>query len=101
MINKNNKVFDVDVIEGYTVGNLTVTVQAVPEKDTGRLIKGVFCTLWVKNSEDKEEKIDFVFALDSVPEFKRHIVSMINEAISLKVGSKKKVIKKKTKKDEK
>jgi hypothetical protein len=81
---KNKK--NIEIIDGYEVGNLTITIQAVPDKDTGRLIKGAFCTLWVKDSDGKEDKIEFVFSLDGTPEFKKHIISMINEAISLKVS---------------
>lgn len=88
MIKKINKIKDESIIEGYEIGNLSITVQAVKDEKTGRLIKGVFCTLKVKKDE-KEEKINFVFSLESVPDFKKHVISMINEAISLKVKSKK------------
>ena len=87
------KIKEEDVIEGYKIGNLVITIQGVPDAKTGRIIKGVFCTLKIKDSEDKEEKINFVFSLNSVPSFRKHILSMINEVISQKIKSKK-VVKK-------
>lgn len=83
------KIKEEDVIEGYTVGNLKMVVQAVPDSEIPqRLVKGVFCTLNIKkedeNGKEKKESINFAFALNSVPEFRKHILSMINEAILLK-----------------
>lgn len=77
------KIKEEDVVEGYSVGNLKMVVQGVPDGKTGRIIKGVFCTLNVKK-DDKKESINFVFTLSSMPDFKKHIVSMINQAITLK-----------------
>ena len=91
---KTKKIKESDVIEGYEVGNLKIVVQAVPDKQIpGRLVKGVFCTLNVKKinpdkpGEDKKESINFAFSLNSVPDFRKHILSMINSAIELKIKS--------------
>jgi hypothetical protein len=84
---KTKKIKESDVIEGYEVGNLKIVVQAVPDATIpGRLVKGVFCTLNVKK-EDKKESINFAFSLNSVPDFRKHILSMINSAIELKIKS--------------
>lgn len=83
------KITESDVVDGWEVGNLKIVVQAVPDAQIpNRLVKGVFCTLNVKK-EDKKESINFAFALNSVPDFRKHILSLINEAIKLKVKSKK------------
>ena len=74
------------VIGDYEVGKLTIVVQAIKDSQTGRPIKGVFCGLKVKKEGAKEETINFVFSLDSIPSFKKHIISMINQAVSLKAG---------------
>lgn len=85
------KIKETDIIEGYEVGNLKIVVQGVPDGETGRIIKAVFCTLNVKKdnpdkpSEVKKESINFVFTLASMPDFKKHIISMINQAILLRV----------------
>lgn len=76
------------IIDGYEVGKLTIVVQAVKDSQTGRPIKGVFCGLKVKKDK-KEETINFVFSLDSIPSFRKHIISMINQAVALKAGAKK------------
>lgn len=83
----------------YKIGNLMMTVQGIPGKD-GVITKGVFCTLYIKKDEEgaEEEKIDFVFSLTSVPEFNRHVQSLIKQAIKLKEKDNKKT--KKNKKDE-
>lgn len=78
------KIKEESIINGYEVGNLRIVIQAVPDAEIpGRLIKGVFCTLNVKKDE-KKESINFTFVLNSVPEFRKHILSMINQAIELK-----------------
>ena len=59
-------------------------------------MKGVFCGLKVKKDK-KEETINFVFALDSIPSFRKHVISMINQAVKLKAGDKKAVKKVKSK----
>ena len=79
------------ILGDYKVGKLTIVVQTIKDGETGKPIRGVFCGLNVKNEEDgfkKEEKINFVFSLDSVPSFKKHIVSMIDQALKLKAASK-------------
>ena len=86
------KIKEEDVILGYKVGNLKIVVQAVPDsKIPGRLVKGVFCTLNVakedENRKEKKESINFTFALNSVPDFRKHILSLINSAIELKAKS--------------
>jgi len=84
MITKTKKIKEEGVIDGYEIGNLKMVVQGVPDGKTGRIIKGVFCTLNVKK-DDKKESINFVFSLNSVPDFKKHIISLTNEAIKLKI----------------
>jgi hypothetical protein len=82
------KITEESIINGYEIGNLKMVVQAVPDAEVkDRLVKGVFCTLNVKK-EDKKESINFAFVLNSVPEFRRHILSLINEAIKLKTKRK-------------
>ena len=78
-------------LSDYKIGNLMMTVQGIPGKD-GDIVKGVFCTLYVKKDEEgaEEEKIDFVFSLTSVPEFNRHVQSLIKQAIKLKLEDSKK-----------
>ena len=71
------------IIEGYEVGKLTIVVQAIKDSATGKPMKGVFCGLKVKKDK-KEETINFVFALDSIPSFRKHVISMINQAVKLK-----------------
>lgn len=84
------KIKEEGIIEGYEIGNLKIVVQAVPDAEIpGRLVKGVFCTLNVKK-DDKKESINFAFSLNSVPDFRKHIISMINQAVELKIKSKKK-----------
>lgn len=84
------KIKEEDIINGYEVGNLKIVIQAVPDATIpNRLVKGVFCTLNVKK-EDKKDSINFAFVLNSVPEFRKHIISMINQAIQLKTKSAKK-----------
>jgi len=106
------KIKDENIIDGYKVGNLKMVVQAIPDSVTGRLIKGVFCTLNVMTEKDekckhiwvqreitraepipifdcskcnsRKEQINFTFVLNSVPTFRKAVLSMINEAISLK-----------------
>lgn len=78
--------------EDYEVGKLTIVVQAIKDSTTGKPIKGVFCGLKVKK-DGKEETINFVFSLDSIPSFKKHIVSMIDQAVKLKRESKSKASK--------
>ena len=79
------KIKDESIIKGYEVGNLKIVVQAIKDDKTGRLVKGVFCDLNVKKVDsDIKERISFVFALNSVPTFNKAVLSMINEAISLK-----------------
>lgn len=81
------KIKEESVIEGYEIGNLKMVIQAVPDAQVpNRLVKGVFCTLNVKK-EDKKESINFAFALNSVPDFRKHIISMIDQAIKLKAKS--------------
>jgi hypothetical protein len=87
------KIKEESIVNGFEVGNLKIVIQGVPDGKTGRIIKGVFCTLNVKK-EDKKESINFVLALDSVPDFKKHILSMINQAIELHSKKDKKVINK-------
>jgi len=84
------KIKEEDIINGYKVGNLKLVVQGVPDKKTGRIIKGVFCDLNVEDENEKKQRISFVFTLNSVPEFKKHILSMINESILLHIESKNK-----------
>lgn len=89
------KIKEEDVINGYKVGNLKIVIQGVPDAQIpNRIVKGVFCTLNVINSEEKKESINFTFALNSVPDFRKHILSMINQAIELKSKSIKKDAKK-------
>jgi len=78
-------------IGDYEVGKLTIVVQAIKDSETGKPIKGVFCGLKVKK-DGKEETINFVFSLGSIPSFRKHIVSMIDQAVKLKAeaGAKKK-----------
>ena len=81
------KIKEESVIEGYEIGNLKMVIQAVPDAQVpNRLVKGVFCTLNVKKDE-KKESINFAFALNSVPDFRKHIISMIDSAIKLKAKS--------------
>jgi hypothetical protein len=76
------------------VGNLTITIQSI--RDTkGRAVQAAFCTLWYKENTE-EKKINFTFALNYVPEFKKQIQAMIDEAIGQLNGGKR--IIKKTKK---
>jgi len=85
------KITESDVVDGWEVGNLKIVVQAVPDATIpNRLVKGVFCTLNVKK-DNKKESINFAFALNSVPEFRKHILSLINEAIKLRAKPKKEV----------
>ena len=86
-----------DIIEGYEVGKLSLTIQNASIQE-GHILKVVFCTLLIKNTEvedSKLEKIDFTFALNNVKEFKRHIDTMVKQAIELKVkGEKLRIVKK-------
>jgi hypothetical protein len=89
------KIKEEDVINGYKVGNLKIVIQGVPDAQIpNRIVKGVFCTLNVakedENGKEKKESINFTFALNSVPDFRKHILSMINQAIELKTKSLKK-----------
>lgn len=94
------KITESDIINGYSVGNLKIVIQAVPDSTIpNRLVKGVFCTLNVKkedeNGKEKKESINFAFVLNSVPDFRKHILSLINSAIELKIKSEKEKIVKK------
>jgi hypothetical protein len=79
------------------VGNLTITIQSI--RDTkGRAVQAAFCTLWYKENTE-EKKINFTFALNYVPEFKKHIQAMIDEAVEqVNGGNKTKTVRRKTKK---
>ena len=79
------KIKEEGVIDGYTIGNLKLVVQGVKDSQTGEIVKGVFATLNVKTPEGKKESINFAFALNSTPTFRKSVISMINEAIKLKV----------------
>ena len=69
-------------VKGYEVGKLTIVVQAIKDSTTGKLIKGVFCNLKIRK-DGKDDALNFVFSLESIPSFKKHIVSMINQAVEL------------------
>lgn len=74
---------DGEIVGGWEVGKLTITVQAVTDSITSKNIKGVFGTLDIKKPEDKKNTVlNFVFSLDSNKEFKKHVTALINEAIT-------------------
>ena len=60
-------------VKGYEVGKLTIVVQAIKDSTTGKLIKGVFCNLKIRK-DGKDDALNFVFSLESIPSFKKHIV---------------------------
>lgn len=94
------KIKNSESIKGYDVGRLDIVVQGIQDSKTKKIIRGVFCKLNVMKQEEgaKAEVVNFVFSLDSIPSFKKHVVTLINQAIELKESDiKKKIaIKKKT-----